>query len=104
MGSRRKFSKEFKLSVIEQLGSCSRAEICREHNILPDLLSRWKKEYDSNPHVAFRGKGKIWKENAKMVQYERIIGQLYAEITLLKKSLAHQTELWQEERRKRLFK
>ena len=49
MGSRREFTKEFKLSVIHQLGSRSAAEICRENNIKQNPICRWKKEYDSNP-------------------------------------------------------
>ena len=49
MGSRREFTKEFKLSVIQQLGSRSAAEICRENNIKQNLICRWKKEYDSSP-------------------------------------------------------
>src|SRR3989338_8993360 len=85
MGSRRRFTKEFKQSVVQQLDSCSAAEICRENEIQPNLLHRWKKEYESNPYEAFKGNGKLWKEDAKIAQYERLIGQLYAEIDILKK-------------------
>jgi len=101
MGSRRKFTKELKLSVVQQIGSRSTAEICREHNIDQNILYRWKREYESNPHDAFKGKGRIWKEDAKIAQYERLIGQLYAEIALLKKSAEHLTRLRIEGRRKR---
>ena len=87
MGSRRSFTKEFKQSVVQQLDSCSAVEICRENEIQPNLLHRWKKEYESNPQQAFQGKGKLWKEEAKVARYERLIGQLYSEIDLLKKSL-----------------
>lgn len=87
MGSRRSFTSEFKQSVVQQLDSLSAAEICRENEIQPNLLHRWKKEYESNPHDAFKGKGKLWKGEAKIARYERLIGQLYAEIDLLKKSL-----------------
>ena len=76
MGSRRRFTKEFKQSVVQQLDSCSAAEICRENEIQPNLLHRWKKEYESNPYEAFKGNGKLWKEDAKIAQYERLIGQL----------------------------
>ncbi len=57
MGSRRRFAKEFKESVVQQLDSRSATEICRENNIQQNLLHRWKKEYESNPHEAFKGNG-----------------------------------------------
>jgi len=85
MGSRRRFTKEFKQSVVQQLDSHSAVEICREHDISQNMLYRWKKEYESNPYGAFEGNGKLWKQEAKIAQYERLIGQLYVEIDLLKK-------------------
>jgi transposase len=101
MGSRRRFTKEFKQSVINQLDTSSVAVICREHDIHQNMLLRWKKEYESNPGDAFKGKGNLWKEDAKIAQYERLIGQLYAEIDLLKKRNVHLRQIKMEERRRR---
>ena len=101
MGSRRKFTREFKLSVVQQLGSRPAAEICRENDIQQNLLCRWEKEYESNPGGAFQGNGKAWKEQALIARYERLIGQLYAEIDLLKKSLERITVLRAQERQRR---
>lgn len=103
MGSRRKFTKEFKQSVVQQLYSLSAVEICRENDIQPNLLHRWKKEYESNPHQAFQGSGKVWKEEAKVARYERLIGQLYSEIDLLKKSLESSKQSKAEDIRRRQF-
>lgn len=103
VGSRRSFTREFKMSVVQQLGSRQAAEICRENDLQQNLLCRWQKEYESNPREAFCGKGKVWKEGSKIVRYERLIGQLYAEIDLLKKSLEHLTVMRTEERRGRSF-
>jgi len=103
MGSRRKFTRDFKLSVVQQLGSRSAAEICREHDIQQNLLCRWKKEYESNPGDAFQGSGKAWKEEARLARYERLIGQLYSEIDLLKKSIEQMTRLRVQERQRRSF-
>lgn len=88
MKTRRRFTKEFKLSILRELEAKSIAEISREHNLHPVLLSRWKKDYEKNPNVAFSGNGNMWKEEAKIVQYERLIGQLYAENAFLKKTSA----------------
>ena len=101
MGSRRNFTSEFKQSVVQQLDSHSAAEICRENNIQPNLLHRWKKEYESNPHDAFKGNGKLWKQEAKIAHYERFIGQLFIEIDLLKKRTEHLRQLRAEELRMR---
>lgn len=103
MGSRRRFTREFKLSVVQQLGSRSAAEICRENEIQQNLLCRWKKEYESNPGGAFQGNGKVWKEEARLAMYERLIGRLYSEIDLLKKSLEQMTRLRAQERQRRSF-
>ena len=103
MGSRRSFTKEFKQSVVQQLDSRSAAQVCRENDIQQNLLHRWKKEYELNPHEAFNGNGKLWKEDAKIAQYERLIGQLYIEIDLLKKRTEHLRQLRAEELKVKRF-
>jgi len=99
MGKRRTFTKEFKLDILRELESKSAAEVCRQHGLHAVLINRWKKEYESSPKEAFSGRGNTWKEDAKIVHYERLVGQLYAEIDLLKKTLAKQQELRAEEKR-----
>ena len=79
---RRIFSREFKLSLLQELESKSASQICREHEIHPVLLSSWKRDYEKDPAHAFSGRGNAWKEEAKIAKYERLIGQLYAEITV----------------------
>jgi transposase len=101
MGSRRKFTREFKRKVVQELDSRPVEELCREYELTNSLIYRWKREFNTNPHESFSGNGKIWKESAKIAKYERLIGQLYAENELLKKSIALQTRLKEEERRKR---
>jgi len=91
---RRIFSREFKLSLLQELESKSASQICREHEIHPVLLSSWKRDYEKDPASAFSGRGNAWKEEAKIAKYERLIGQLYAEITVLKKT----AELLQQRR------
>ena len=97
MGSRRTFTKEFKHSAIGQLDSSSPAQICREHNIHLNMLHRWKKGFESNPHEAFQGNGKLWKESAKIAHYERLIGQQCLEIDILKKRTYYLRRLRAEE-------
>jgi transposase-like protein len=54
MAKRRTFTAEFKTQVVLEVisGVKSSAEICREHNLKPQLLSRWKAEFlDNAPKV-----------------------------------------------------
>ena len=101
MRSRRTFTKEFKRELVRQLRVKSAEELCREHNIGPNLLSRWKREFEENPEDAFAGRGNRWKWEAKLAEKDRIIGRLYAENELLKKSIEYMEQLEAEERRKK---
>lgn len=85
MKTRRRFTKEFKLGILQELETKNPAQVCREHDLHHSVVSKWKREYRQNPQQAFSGSGKLWKEDARIAQYERLIGQLYAEIALLKK-------------------
>ncbi len=100
MKLRRKFTKEFKLSLVRELEARPLVEVCRANSISPSVLSRWKREYDMNPEKAFSGHGNIWKEDARISQYERLVGQLYAENAFLKKALDALKQHLAEERRK----
>lgn len=58
MKSRKKFTKESKISILRELeNSKNAAQVCREHDIHPSMLSKWKREYKDNPATAFSGKG-----------------------------------------------
>lgn len=97
---RRIFSREFKLSLLQELESKSASQICKEHEIHPVLLSSWKRDYNRDPAKAFSGRGNAWREEAKIAKYERLIGQLYAENALLKKTAELLQQRRAEERRK----
>jgi len=100
--TRRKFAREFKLSVLRELESGkSMAQVCRENDIRPNLAARWKKEYNENPETAFRGNGNICNGNARVAELERLVGKLYAENAFLKKVLANLETRLQEQRKKK---
>ena len=77
------------------------AQICREHEVHPTLLNRWKREQQDYPKEAFKGRGNLYKAEALIAQYERLIGQLCAENTFLKKTNAFLQERRAEERKRR---
>lgn len=100
MGIRRKFSKEFKLSILKELEAKRLVEVCRDHNLAPSTVSDWRTAYENNPKEAFKGKGKIYKEEAIIAEKDRLIGQLYAENAFLKKTFEKLKQLQAEEKRK----
>jgi len=61
------------------------AQVSRENEVHPSLMVKWKKEHFRDPENAFRGNGRAYKEQARMAELERLVGQLYEENELLKK-------------------
>lgn len=83
---RRKFDKEFKLSVVRELDAGKdSAAVSREHEIRQDLAWRWRREFRKNPKHAFAGKGVSSTAEARLAEMERLVGKLYAENEFLKK-------------------
>lgn len=86
MRTRREFSRDFKLSVLSELNVKNAVEVCREHNLHPVLLAKWRRDFNQNPVTAFSGNGNLWKAEAEVERYKRLVGELYAEIDFLKKT------------------
>jgi transposase len=83
---RRLFSKEFKLQVLHELEAGKTvAEVCRQHELKKDVVYRWKHEYTKNPGLAFGGRGNPSREETKVAELERTIGNLYNENAFLKR-------------------
>ncbi len=76
------------------------AQVSRENEIHPSLVVKWKKEYLKDPENAFSGNGRTYKEQARMAELERLVGQLYAENEFLKKALTVLEGKIMEEKRK----
>ena len=100
MGIKRQFSKDFKLSILTELETKKLAEVCRVHNLHPSTVSGWRSDYEANPREAFKGHGRLWKENAILAEKDRLIGQLYAENAFLKKALERLKQLQAEEKQR----
>ena len=87
--TRRRYDRDFKISVLAELEAGKPlAQIAREYGIHPSLPCRWKAELAENPEKAFMGNGNKYKDQAKIAELERLLGQAHAEIDLLKKAFA----------------
>ena len=83
--TRRKFTRELKMSAIQQLDAgSSAAEVARAFEINANLLHRWRKEFQYGPGNAFPGGGKRLWEETRVAQLERKVGQQTVEIDFLK--------------------
>ena len=86
---KRSFSKEFKLHVLREIDSGRGvAQVAREYRLHPDMVSRWRTQYDTYKDNAFAGSGHCYTDEARMAGLERKVVQLEAENELLKKALS----------------
>jgi transposase-like protein len=89
--SRRTFSREFKLEIVQQLAAGEKrpAQVCREHNLAPSLLHRWRQQHAQHGEQAFNPgpQTEIETLERKVADLERLCGQLALENTVLKKAL-----------------
>ena len=98
---RRTFKREFKIKVLREIeNGKSQAQVCREYDLHPVSVAKWKKEYKKYPDTAFKGSGNLYKEDAKVAELERLVGRLYAENEFLKKALNTLEKRAQEEKGK----
>ena len=93
MTSRRKFTKEFKLTAIRRLQSGqSMAEVSRALEVHPGDLHRWRRELDDHGERAFRGAGTKRAEESRVAELERKVGRQAVEIDFLERALQHVEE------------
>lgn len=97
MAKRRAFTAEFKSRVVLEVlsGVKKAAEVCREHNIKPALLSRWKAEFLENAPKVFEPDEHRSEDRARIRELERLLGQKTMELEIAKKAsnilTAHQS-------------
>ncbi len=87
----RTFTREFKLEICQQIqtGEKRPAHVCREHNLAPSLLHRWRQQYTQHGPLAFTPEPKTEIEalERKVAELEQFCGQLSLENSVLKKAL-----------------
>lgn len=84
---RRTFTREFKLQVIREVEAGKPpAQAAREHQIHPNLVSKWRARFTNDGDQAFTRTAP--QGEAKIAELERLIGQLTIENAFLKNVLA----------------
>ena len=90
MGSmRRSFSREFKLEAVRMVteGGHSLAQVGRDLDIRPDILRRWRRQFEQDPEQAFPGVGQRKAVDEEMWQLRRKLDRVTTERDILKKAL-----------------
>lgn len=91
MGTRRQFSREFKLEavrLVRQRG-VSVAQAARDLDVHENVLRKWLREQASDPQQAFPGKGVMKPEAAEIERLKRENAKLRMERDILKKAAAY---------------
>jgi transposase len=84
----RKFSPELKARVVLELisGATSLAEACRQYNLKPQAVSRWKTEFLEKAPQLFQAREQSSQEQTRIAELERMIGRLTLELEIAKKA------------------
>ena len=85
---RRTFTAAFKAEVVLELitGNRSHAELCRDHQLSPSLLSLWKDTFTQRLPLLFEGEERLTQDQARIAQLEQLLGRQALELEILKKA------------------
>ena len=84
---RRSFPADFKAQLVLELltGSASQAELCRKHNLKPQLLGDWKAAALDRLHTLFQEDPQVNKDQLRIAELEQLVGRQAYELEILKK-------------------
>ena len=90
MTQRRRFTGEFKAQVVLDLvsGAKSATELCRQHQLSPQLLSQWKSEFLERAPQLFEQDQARSAEQERIAELERLVGRLTMQVEIAKKASA----------------
>jgi len=86
--TRRSFPDQFKAQVVIDLlsGAASQAELCRKHNIHPQLLGRWKATVLDRLPTLFQDDPQVTQDHLRIAELEQLVGRQAYELEILKKA------------------
>ena len=86
--TRRSFPDQFKAQIVLDLlsGAASQAELCRKHNIHPQLLGRWKTTVLEDLHTLFADDPQASQDHLRIAELEQLVGRQAYQLEILKKA------------------
>jgi transposase len=90
MGTRRQFSREFKLEAVRLVKErgVAAAQAARDLDVHENVLRKWMRELAADPQQAFPGKGVMKPEQAEIERLKKEVAKLRMERDILKKAAA----------------
>ena len=91
MGTRRQFSREFKLEAVKLVTQrgVSVAQTARDLDVHENVLRKWVREASADPQHAFPGQGVMKPEQAEIDRLRKEVAKLKMERDILKKAAAY---------------
>ena len=91
MGTRRQFSREFKLEAVKLVTQrgVSVAQTARDLDVHENVLRKWVREASADPQHAFTGQGVMKPEQAEIERLRKEVAKLKMERDILKKAAAY---------------
>ncbi len=88
MTRRRTFTAQFKAQVVLDIlsGQKSAAEICRDHQLKPQVVSGWKTDFVTHAAQVFAQAETRSQEQQRIAELERLVGRQALELEILKKA------------------
>ena len=88
LGKRRRFDREFKLEAVRLVTERGHrlSQVARDLDIRPDMLRRWKKQFEQDAEKAFPGEGRARDE--ELMRLRRELRRVSEERDILKKVVA----------------
>ena len=85
---RRSFPAEFKAQVVLDLlsGTATQAELCRKHNVKPQLLGQWKAAVVERLHTLFEQDPQVSQDQTRIAELEQLVGRQAYDLEILKKA------------------
>ena len=95
MPRRRTFTAKFKTQVVLELltGAKRMAQVCREHNLSEQVVSRWKAEFLARADTIFGDDTERQQSLERIAELERLVGRLTLELEVAKKA----SQFWSSE-------
>jgi len=91
MGTRRTFSREFKLEAVRLVNERGVAvtQAARDLELHENVLRKWVRELVADPQQAFPGQGQMKPEQAEIERLKKEVAKLKMERDILKKAAAY---------------
>ena len=88
MRTRRTFKPEFKAKIVLECisGEKSVSETCREYQLSPVMVSKWRTEFIENAAIVFEKNHRGAENQSQIANLERLVGRLTLENDMLKKA------------------